>query len=107
MNREDPEPLERLEEVLIHPSDKTFNSLHDQELSTKKELAEERHELNALLEKLPKKIPKSGSRAHAEYLLIQQQIQKLKEKISKKHDDLMEILKNEEKISREIQEKKL
>lgn len=106
MNQEDPEPIERLEEILVNPADKTFNSLHDKELSAKKELADERHELAILLGKLPQKLPKSGSKAHTEYLLVQQQVQSLKEKISKKHDELMEILKNEEKISREIQENK-
>jgi hypothetical protein len=46
-----------------------------------------------------------GPKEHASYLHIQTQIQSLKEKVSKKHDQLMEILKSEEKISREIQDK--
>jgi len=104
-NPEFPEPIERLEEIIPHPADKTFNSLHDQGLSAKKELADERHELGILLGKLPKKPPSSGTKEHAVYLQTQKQIQHLKERISKTHDQLMEILKNEEKISREIQDK--
>lgn len=106
MAKEDfPEPIERLEEIFPHPADKTFNSLHDQGLSTKKELAAERHELGLLLAKLPLKPPSPGTKGHADYLHIQKQIESLKNRISKKHDQLMEILKHEEKISREIQDK--
>jgi hypothetical protein len=105
MTKEDPEPVERLQEIMVHPADKTFNAIHDQGLATKKELADERHELNILLGKLPEKAPKPGSKDYDEYLQIQKEIESLKKKVSQKHDELMEILKNEEKISREIQEK--
>ncbi len=104
-NEEIPEPIERLEEIIPHPSDKTFNALHDQGLLAKKELADERHELGSLLAKLPKNPPPHGTKEYNAYQITQQQIQLLKEKISKTHDQLMEILKKEEKISREIQDK--
>ncbi len=104
MNSEDQEPVERLEETLFHPADKTFNSLHDQALRTKKELTDERHELNRLLKILPSPPPKAGTTEHEAYLKVQQQIQELKEMVAKTHDELMEILKKEEKISRDIQE---
>lgn len=106
-NEENPEPIERLEEIIPHPADKTFNALHDQGISTKKELADERHELGILLGRLPKNPPAPGTREHQAYLHTLKQIQSLKEKISKKHDQLMEILKREENISREIQDKNL
>lgn len=99
-----PEPVERLEEIPYHPCDKTFNNLHDKQLAAKKELTEERHQLAHLMAKLPPISPKKGEIGYEEYGQILQQIQLLKQKISKKHDDLMEILKHEEKIIREIQE---
>ena len=105
MTKDDPEPIERLEEIIANPADRTFSSLHDQGLNAKKELAEERKELAALLGKLPNRPCKPGSKEDELLRQTQTQIQILKEKISKKHDELMEILKNEEKISREIQEK--
>lgn len=101
-----PEPMERLEEILFHPADKTFNCLHDKELAKKKELANERIELATLMGKLAKHPPKKGSEEHKEYEKTQEEIQILKEKISKNHDELMEILKNEEKISREMQKRR-
>ncbi len=104
-NQEMPEPIERLEEIIPHPSDKTFNTLHDQGLLAKRELADERHELGILLGKLPTNPPLSGTKEHNAYQITLNQIQLLKEKISKTHDQLMEILKREEKISREIQDK--
>ncbi len=100
-----PEPIERLQEILAHPSDKTFNALHDKGLSTKKELSNERQELATLMTKLPATPPKPTSIEYKSYIQILIEIQKIKEKISQKHNELMEILKNEEKISREIQEK--
>jgi len=105
MTKEDPEPVERLEEIIAHPGDKTFNTLHDKGLSAKKELKDERHELADLLSNIPNPPPKPGSKEYGHYLSVQKQIQSLKERISKTHDQLMEILKTEEKISREIQEK--
>jgi len=105
VKEEFPEPIERLEEIFPHPADKTFNSLHDQGLLTAKELAAERRELGLLLAKSPPHPPAVGTKEHESYLHIQTQIQSLKEKVAKKHDQLMEILKNEEKISREIQDK--
>lgn len=105
MTKEDQEPIERLEEIIPHPADKTFNSLHDRGLSAKKELTDERHELGMLVAKLPKQPPKKGSKDYEDYLIIQKEIQSLREKVSKKHDELMEILKNEEKICREMQER--
>lgn len=104
-SREPPEPVERLEEILVNPADKTFNSLHDQGLLAKRELAEERHELGLLMAKLPNKAPSPGSKEHVYYLQTLKLIENLKTRISKKHDQLMEILKNEERISREIQDK--
>lgn len=105
MTKEDQEPVERLEEILAHPADKTFNALHDKGIQRKKELTDERHELGRLLTKIPSPIPNPGTKEHTDYLQIQKQIQTLKERVSKTHDELMEILKNEEKISREIQDK--
>ena len=89
MNYEDPEPMERLEEILANPADKTFNALHDKAIAVKKELASERHGLQVLLGK--RESPSS-------------EIQALKKKISKTHNELLDILRTEEKISREIQE---
>ena len=89
MTYDEPEPIERLEEIIAHPADRTFNALHDRALAVQKELASERRELGELL----------GRQESKEI-----DIQTLKRKISKTHDELMEILKNEEKISREIQE---
>lgn len=105
MTKEDPEPVERLQEIFAHPADKTFNAMHDRGLAAKRELADDRHELGKLLKQLPEVAPKPGSKEYAEYVQTQKEIQSLKEKVSQKHDELMEILKNEEKISREIQEK--
>ncbi len=82
--------MERLEEIFFHPSDKTFNSLHDKGIAAKKELAAERTELARLLA--------GGERSEEE-------INSIRKRISQKHDELMEILKTEEKISREIQER--
>lgn len=104
MTKEDPEPVERLQEIIAHPADKTFNAMHDRGLFAKRELADERHELRILFGKMPEMPPKPGSKEYNEYVQTQNEIQSLKEKVSKKHDELMEILKNEEKISREIQE---
>jgi hypothetical protein len=103
MTKEDSEPVERLEEIIAHPADKTFNALHDKGLVAKKELNDERRELANLLSKFPNPPPKPGTKEHAAYLQTQKQIQSLKERISKTHDELMEILRSEEKISREIQ----
>jgi hypothetical protein len=105
MTKEDQEPVERLEEIIAHPADKTFNALHDKGLLAKKELNDERRELANLLSKIPNPTPKPGTQEHTAYLQIQQEIQSIKAKISKTHDALMEILRSEEKISREIQEK--
>lgn len=104
MNKEDPEPIERLEEAFQNPADKIFNSLHDKELTTKKELAEERKELTALLAQMPGSAPKKGTEEHRIYQQSQKQIQALKKQIAKNHEELMEILKAEEKFTREIQE---
>ncbi|HSX10794.1 MAG TPA: hypothetical protein VLF94_03645 [Chlamydiales bacterium] len=57
----------------------------------KKELADERLELVKLLAQLPP---------------THKDVQALKEKISKNHDELMEILKNEESLSREFGKKR-
>lgn len=106
MTKEDPEPVERLQEFMVHPTDTTFNSLHDKGLTAKKELAQERHELGLLMSQLPQTIPQNGTQEHFHYTEMQKQIETLKQRVSKKHDELMEILKSEEKISREIQQKK-
>jgi len=82
---EHPEPIIRLEETLFHPADKTLDNLHSRGTLAKQELSQLRQELSA---SSPRKV------------------QQLKKKISKKHDELMEILKNEEKINREIQDNK-
>lgn len=92
--------IDKLEEWLNPDASKM---LKDKEVSKKKELADERHELGLLLSSLPSKPPQAGSREYEAFLRIQAKIQLLKEKVSKKHDELMEILKTEEKISREIQ----
>ncbi len=84
--------MERLEESCFHPSDKTLNSLRGKSLLTKKQLAQHRHELTQLL----------ASNAAPE-----NEIRSIRKQISQKHDELMEILKTEEKISREIQERNL
>ncbi len=105
MTKEDQEPVERLEEIIAHPADRTFNALHDKGLVAKKELNDERRELADLLSKLPASPTKPGTKEHAAYVQTQKQIQSIKEKITKAHDALMEILRSEEKISREIQEK--
>ena len=68
------EPLKKLEEIL---RDKVRKPV------------DERHELSILLSQ---EFP-IGSR---EYEEIQKQLQNLKERISKKHNDLMEILKAED-----------
>lgn len=107
MTKEEPEPIERLEEIVIHPADKTFTTLHDKSLLAKKELSNERDELAALLAKLPSAPPKPHTKEHQAYQQTQSQIRALKGQIAKKHDELMEILKTEERISREIQEKGL
>lgn len=105
MTKEDQEPVERLEEILFHPADKTFNRLHDQGLATKKTLRDERQELTDLLNRLKNPPPKKGTKEYQEYTQTQKEIEALKERISKTHNELMEILKNEERISREIQDK--
>jgi hypothetical protein len=105
MTKEDQEPVERLEEIIAHPADKTFNALHDKGLVAKKELNNERRELANLLGKIPNPLPKPGTKEYDGYLQTQNQIQSIKAKISKTHDELMEILRSEEKISREIQGK--
>jgi hypothetical protein len=84
---DDAEPIERLEENSPHPADKTFNTLHDQGLLIKKQLREERDHLNELL-KTDRTL----------------EIQTVKANIAKKHNELMEILKHEEKICRGIAE---
>lgn len=84
---DDVEPIERLEEISPHPADRTFNTLHDQGLLVKKQLREERDHLNELL-KTDRTL----------------EIQTVKANIAKKHNELMEILKLEEKICREIAE---
>lgn len=86
-------------------SDKTLNAFHDKGTAAKKKLAEERHELGLLLAAMSEKPPLPGTKEHEAFLHRQQKIQTLKEQICKKHNELMDILKNEEKISREIQEK--
>ncbi|MBX7067356.1 MAG: hypothetical protein K1X28_09005 [Parachlamydiales bacterium] len=95
MTKEDQEPVERLEEFFPH-------SAANQSAQRKKDLADIRQELAILLGKLPNPAPKKGSKGYETYCQIQSQIQDLKTKISKTHDDLMEILKSEEKLSREI-----
>lgn len=97
MTKEDQEPVERLEEILP-PS-------RSQSAQRKKDLADERQELALLLGKLPNPPPKKGSKGYETYAQIQNQIQDLKAKITKTHNDLMEILKSEEKISREFEKK--
>ncbi len=92
------EPIEKLEEII---ADKTFSA--HKRMFARKNPPDEWHELSLLLAKLPTKPPKPRSKEYAQYT---QQILSLKEKISKKHDELMEILKNEEKTIREIREKK-
>lgn len=81
------------------------NLLHEKELSKKKELSEERHELSTLMSSLPKTPPEKGSREYEAYERILKQIENLKGKVSKKHDELMDILKEEEKISKELSQK--
>lgn len=88
---DDLEPIERLEEISPHPADRTFNTLHDQGLSVKKQLCQERDRLSNLLQSEPS--PE-----------VQKEIQAIKASISQKHNELMEILKLEEKICREITE---
>jgi hypothetical protein len=104
--KDDPEPVERLEEMTVHPADKTYHTIHNRGLSAKKELADDRRELGLLLNQLSTNPPPAkGSREHAAYLRMQKEIETLKVKVSEKHDQLMEILKHEERIGREIQEK--
>jgi hypothetical protein len=105
MTKEDQEPVERLEEILSHPADKTYRSLHDQGMQRRKELVDDRQELGWLLSQLPSPLPNPGTLEYANYVQVQKQIQCLKEKVSKNHNELMEILKHEEKISREISTK--
>lgn len=97
------EAMLRLEEMIGHPADQTYNSLLDQERAAKKVLSKERQDLTSLLNNIPPKIPKAGTKEFEAYQKVQIQIQALKQRISKKHDELMDILRNEEKISREIQ----
>ena len=97
--------LAKLEEMISHPADITYSSLQNRESATKRDLSKERSELTSLLNSLPTKAPKAGTKESESYLNVQKQIQILKERISKKHDELMEILKNEVKISQEIQKK--
>ncbi|MBS0625194.1 MAG: hypothetical protein JSS32_04015 [Verrucomicrobia bacterium] len=103
MSEEKDEAMLRLEEIIGHPTNPTYSSLLDQERATKKELSRERHDLAQLLAALPSKAPKKGTKAFDSYQKTLKQIQVLKVSISKKHDELMDILKNEERISREIQ----
>lgn len=105
MTKEDVDPVERLEEIIPHPADKSFNSLHNESTKRKKELADEREELAKLLNRIPNSPPKQGSQGYQDYNQIQKQIEEMKSKISKTHNELMEILKNEEKLSREIRDK--
>lgn len=99
MNFEEIEPLERIEETNFHPADTTFNSLHDKGLNLKNELKEKRHELSLLISRLPSPAPKRGSSEYPRYQQMLQKIQDLKGTIAQTHDELMEILKNEEKIN--------
>lgn len=103
--KDDPEPVEKLEEMIVHPADKTYHTIHSRGLSAKKELADDRRELGLLLNQLSAHpLPAKGTREHAAYLQMQKDIEALKAKVSEKHDQLMEILKHEERIGREIQE---
>ena len=99
------EPLERLELALIHPADKTFNTLHDQALATKRELSAARGNLRNLLEQLPEKTPKAKTQEHKAYLSTLEKVQNVKKTIVQKNDELMEILKTKERISQEMQKR--
>jgi hypothetical protein len=96
------EPIERLEEIINHPADKTLHALQSQSFHTKKELSQERHELSLLSQNLPSTPPPSNTPEHTTYLQLQSQLDALRKKISQTHNELMEILKTEERISREI-----
>jgi len=102
MTKEYPEPLEKMDEF-SNPADKTLLFLQEQSRSAKEELSSERLELNKLLALLPDSPPKKGSSDYSDYLKIQERIRALKNQVIQKHDELMEILKNEERMSREIQ----
>lgn len=86
-------------------SEKNFGMLHEKEILAKKELSQERHDLSLLLSSLPEKPPPIGTQEHTNYLRIEKEIAKVKSKIAEKHEELMEILKNEEKINQEIRRK--
>ncbi|MDE3047261.1 MAG: hypothetical protein KGI83_02805 [Verrucomicrobiota bacterium] len=72
----------------------------------KKELTDVRQELVALLNKLPNPPPKKGTPGYETYRQMQSQIQDLKAKLSKTHDEWMELLKAEDKLSKELGENK-
>jgi hypothetical protein len=71
-----PEPIERLEEILSHPADRTFESLRSAALHTKNQLKKTREEL-----------------LHTEN---EEERAALMAKIVENHNELMEILKYEE-----------
>lgn len=90
MREEHPELILRLEESLFHPTDVTLNNLRLRGLFAKKELFAIRQEL----------IDLTSLNGASE----KKQIQLLKKKVSQKHDELMEILKIEEKIYQATQD---
>ncbi|PIS03322.1 MAG: hypothetical protein COT85_00555 [Chlamydiae bacterium CG10_big_fil_rev_8_21_14_0_10_42_34] len=101
MENQDPEPIVKAEECIENRADITVNSLQDKSRHIKKELKEERDALSALMKQLPENSLELDSKGVQSTL---KQIELLKEKIAQKHDELMEILKNEEKISKTIQQ---
>ena len=90
----------RLEEIITHPKDLAFSSLEHRKRSAQKNLSQERNNLNRLLNCLPAHSPKDGTKEHELYQNIQMQIQLIKNQISEEHNELMEILKNQEKSNK-------
>jgi|GEM_PF-6108223 hypothetical protein len=87
----------RLEEIITHPNDLAFNCLDQRKRATQKQLSQERSRLNHLLKSLPLSLPKQGTKERESYKNIEMQIEIIKKQISMEHNELMEILKNEEK----------
>lgn len=90
------EPSEKSEEISYHPADKTFHTLHEKSKMTKEQLVLEREELARLM-----------NRASENDEETEKKIQILKTSIIKKHNELMEILKNEVRISQENNKKQI
>ncbi|OGN63503.1 MAG: hypothetical protein A3E80_01915 [Chlamydiae bacterium RIFCSPHIGHO2_12_FULL_49_9] len=75
------EPIEKLEEMIAHLQ------------SAKKEFSEDHLELEAILKNLLSSPPPAGTKEHAAYIQAEAQIKELKERVSKRHSELMETLK--------------